>query len=321
MELERIFRPLMLMFNEDININNGPTHITDLIMITIKSLIPSEDSVEINIDYRRYDEEIKLWKYYGHGDNPSLKNIYGKIESHIYLNEIDDTVYPRILPIVLVNKDYSVIKKELIKNVLFTTGNIEILIESILLSKLLYLLINEEDDIVGKLKEEIIKLSQIEFIEDYGDDYRIPVEEFENEFTISFERNRIFALNTLNGIYSSNFKTLEDSLEVFVNEKIGSTNIGRCISGFLDKEYKDEVNLENYYKELISYLYRLRKGRINPESLRIKEYLLPDVFNFEEGEVFYHSLLNKVKVIKKEKANSKTIIYLNTKSGIYKFTS
>ena len=319
MEYERIFKPLMAGFNEDIKKNKGPSHITDLIMITIKSLIPSENYVSVNIDYNRFNEEIKLWKYYRHGENTSLMNILGSINSKVYWKHIDDTIYFRIIPIVLTNGDYTVIKKEIIKNVLFTTGNIETLIEAILLSKLLYLIILNEEDIMEKLKEEMINFSQLEFLKDNEKNYRVPIEKYEGNFKVSFEQNKIYALNTLNLSFSQKFKTLQDAIEVYLDGKTGNTDIGKCISSYFEKESSIDFNLDDYYVELVKYLYRLRKGRINPQALKIEKYYLPDIFSFNEGDVFYHSLLNKSKIIKKEELDNTTTIFLSTKSGIYKF--
>ena len=320
MENEKIMRPLMALFSEDITNNKGPSHITDLIVLTIKSLIPSENYVEVNIDYGRYEEEIKLWKYYRHGENTSLLNILDDIDPHIYWHHKDDTTYLRILPIVLTNKDYSIVKKEVIKNILFTTGNIEILIEVLLLSKLLYLLIIDEEDIIEKLKEEVIKFSQVEFMEDYKDKFRIPVEKYEGNFPVEFEQNKIYALNILNLSSSQKFEILKDSIEVLINNKTGNTSIGKCINDYIDEKSVGFLNIDNYYSELGMYICNLRKGRINPQVLRIEEYDLPDVFQFNEGDVFYHSLLNKSKVIKKEEIDDKIITYISSKSGVYKLT-
>jgi hypothetical protein len=319
MNYRRILSPLMVAFNEDIKMNNGPSHITDLIILTIKSLIPSQDYVEVDIDYNRYGEEIKLWKYYRHGVNTSLMNILDYLEPEIYWNHIDDTIYFRIIPIVLTNRDYLAIKKEVIKNVLFTTGNIETLIEAILLAKLLYLLILEEENIVEKLKEEIINFSQVEFMKSHSKDFRLSIEKYKGNFKVLFEQKKIYALNTLNLSFSHKFKALKDSMDVLLNDKPGITSIGKCISACIKSEFNQEIYLDDYYNELCIYLYRLRKGRINPEVLKIEKYYLPDIFQFNEGDVFYHSLLNKSKVIKKEIVDNKIHICVSTKSGIYKF--
>ena len=167
MNLERTIFPLMVAFNEDFKKNKGPSHITDLILITIKSLIPSEEYVRVDIDYTRYKEELKLWKYYKNGDNPSLLNILGKLDSVIYWKGKDDTLYYRLIPIILANKNFDFIREEVVKNILFTTGNIELLIEGLLISKLIAYLLNNKSDIIDDLKDEVIHLAQTEFLQKY----------------------------------------------------------------------------------------------------------------------------------------------------------
>lgn len=66
------------------------------------------------IDYKRYNEEIKLWKNYKNGDNPSLLNLFN-MDSNIYWEEKDSSLYMRILPIIMVNKEFLNIKDEIIK--------------------------------------------------------------------------------------------------------------------------------------------------------------------------------------------------------------
>lgn len=318
MEYKKLYQPMMTVFNEDIKTNKGPSHITDLIIISIKSLVPSNNYVRVSIDYKRYSEEIKLWKDYRHGDNPSLLNLFNDIDSKIYWEEIDNSIYPRILPIIMVNKDFTFIKEEVIKNVLFTTGNIETLIEAILISKIIFLLMEEEINIIEKLKEEVINLSQIEFERDYGKFYRFPTKEYGKNFVVSFEQQKVFALSVLNFSSSQGFQVLKDCLEVLLLNNIGTTIMGKCIGAFSDDKLEEGFDLD-YYEELSLYLYRLRKGKIAPEALKIDKYYLPDIFQFNEGEEFYHSLLNKCVVIKKEELRNGRVVHLNTKSGIYRF--
>lgn len=319
MDLERVIHPLMVTFNEDIKKNNGPSHITDLVILTIKSLIPSEEAVRVDIDYIRYEEEIKLWKYYRHGENPSLMNILGKVAPQIYWNGKDDTLYYRLLPIILANKDFGSIKQEVIKNILFTTGNIEVLIEGLLLSKLIYYLINGKENILNGLKEEIINFSQTEFLEEYREIFRISLEGYEGKYPIEFEQNKIYALNTLNLSFSRRFKTLEDCLKILLNKEKANTILGKSIEFYVHNKANNEFKLDSYYYNLANYIYNMRNGRIDPKLLKIDKYNLPDIFKFQEGEVFFHSLLNKSKVIKRQDLNGKIIIYLKTKSGIYRF--
>ncbi len=318
MDLERIKEPLMMAFMEDNKKNNGPSHITDLIIITIKSLMPSQKDRGVNIDYRRYVEEIKLWKHYRHGQNPSLMNIVTNIDSYIYWQNRDDTVLLRIIPIVLANEDYSITREEIIKNVLFTTGNMETIIEALLIAKLLHLIIMDEGDVIDSLKREIINLSQVEFMANYQNHFRAPMEDYKGEFSIDFERFKIYALNVLNLSFTRWFESLQDCIRVYRDNIIGNSTIGKCIGASLTKKYGYDANLANCYNSLGTYVYRLRKGRIDPEALKIEKYDLPDVFQFDEGDIFFHSLLNWSKVIKKEETDNEIITYLDTKLGTYK---
>lgn len=320
MELERIRNPLLTAFMEDQIRNQGPSHITDLIIITIKSLIPSEREHGVKIDYRRYHEEIKLWKYYRHGQNSSLMNILGDIDSHIYWEHRDDTVLLRTLPIVLANEDYPVIRDEVIKNVLFSTGNIELLIEALLVAKLLHLILSGEKDVIDSLKQEIINFSQTGFMNSYRKGFRAPMEDYGGRFSIDFERYRIFALNTLNLSYTSQFQELQDCIGVYLDNLSGDSIIGKGIESCLKENDIDDIELDGCYKNLATYIYSLRKGRIDPKDLKIYDYDLPNIFQFDEGDIFYHSLLNRSKVVKKEITSNGLTVHLATKLGIYKLS-
>lgn len=318
MDLDIIKKPLMVAFVED-NKKNGPTHITDLIRITIKSLMPSEKNLGVNIDYNRYAEEMKLWKYYRHGENLSLINISTDVDPDIYWQDKDDSVLLRIIPIVLVNENYFVIREEIIKNVLFTTGRIETIIEAILIGKLLYLIIAGEENILDNLKQEIINLSQVDFIFNYQKNFKAQLEDYNGKFAVDFERCKIYALKALNLSFSKGFESLQDCIRVYVDNSSGGNIIAKCIEASLREEYRYDTGLASFYNNLGDYVYRLRKGRIDPEVLKIQKYDLPDVFKFNEGDVFFHSLLNSSKVIKKEKIDNRIIMHINTKLGIYIF--
>lgn len=318
MEYEKVRNGMLSTFYQDLDPNGDRSYITDMTIISIKSLMPSREYVGVNIDYNRYNEEIKLWKDYRNGDNPSLINLFQGLEPDIYWKSVDNSIYSRTIPIVLANENFDNIRREIIKNLLFTTGNIESLIETILLSKIIFLLINNRENIIEELKEEIINFSQLEFEMEYGKYYKVPIEKYSGNYAVSFEQKKIFALNILNNCPSPGFETLRDSLNVLFANGNGKSTIGKSIKVFLENNL-GEISIGQYYRELADYLYRLRKGKISPEALEIKEYYLPDIFQFKEGDVFYHSLLNKSMVIKRQEIGNNIIIDLETKSGLYRF--
>ena len=111
----RLENILLDIFQEDINNNKAQTYITQITILTIKSLIPSVNEIGNRIDYRRFYEELKLWKYYSLGENNSLLNILGDIDEDVYFSLNDSTLYSRIIPIILDNENHDIIEDEIIK--------------------------------------------------------------------------------------------------------------------------------------------------------------------------------------------------------------
>ena len=91
-------RLLLDLFQKDYLNNKNNTYISQLAVITIKSLLPMKDEEGIRIDYRRFTEEYKLWLNYRNGDNSSLLNTQGRVIHEIYWGQIDDSIISRIIP-------------------------------------------------------------------------------------------------------------------------------------------------------------------------------------------------------------------------------
>ncbi|MDR7856452.1 hypothetical protein [Tissierella sp.] len=317
MEIIDLEQLLLNVFKEDFNRNKRYSYISQLTVIAIKALMPMVDEHGIRIDYTRFVEELKLWVSYRNGENSSLLNTQGRVNPDIYWKEKDDSIISRIIPLVLVNQEYRVIEEEVIKNVMFSTGNLQSLFDSIYTGYLLYLVLNKEENIIDKLKENAIGFSQREFIDKYKKYYRIEILDYPGKFKIEFEKERIHLLNTLNGIKSNRFVYLEDCIDV-LNKVELETFIGSILYDFMYLQNR-EYDIPKFYTNLGNYVLRLRKSRIDPAQLVIKEYILPDVFSYTEGEIFFHSLLGDTKVIKKEvKGNSLTSL-VQTKTGMYLF--
>lgn len=315
---------LLELFQEDFNVEKRYSYISQLAIITTKSLIPMMNEEAIRIDYKRFIEEFKLWLSYRIGENPSLLNTQGRINPSVYWSEKDDSLIGRIIPLVLVNQNYKALEEETIKNILFTTGNLQALIEGISISYLLHsldnypgLILDSRYDIINKLKEIIIGFSQIDYMDKYKKYYRIEIEDYPSNFKVDFEREKIHLLNLLNGIKNNRYPYLEDMLEV-LDEKEPNTFVGKILYSFL-YDLNKEYNLPKFYTSLGEYSISLKKSRIDPEKLKIVEYILPDVFSFDEGQVFFHSLLKESKVIKKEVKDNTLTSLIQTKTGMYLF--
>lgn len=300
------------------------SYIIQNFIITTKSLMPLNNKVGNSINYKRFNEELKLWYYYKNGSNASLINSINCFDNNIYWNEFDDSVYIRILPIIFSNEDWEIIKDEIVKSTLFTTGNISTLLEAVLLGKIVCLILKEEDleNIIDKLKIEIINFSQTELDKKYSNYYRSNISTYSGSYKIDFERNKIKILNILNRKNEDSYKTLKESLYI-----IEGNEIKKDYSLFSYGLYSMINNICNNYsfenrqfvESLCTYLYKLRKGRIPPEDLKIHKYYLPNIFEFEKGDKFYHSLLNNCFVIDKVEDNDSVVSYVQAKTCIYKF--
>lgn len=301
---------------------NQWSYIIEIMILTIKSLKPSLNDNGNIIDYNRFKAELELWKTYRHGMNRNLLYSLNKESYEKYFTDIDESIYSRIGVITLANQNFEIIKKEVIKNVLFSSGNIELVLECLMLSKILFLIVKNKDyeyeDILKELKEEAIKFSQTELLNLKGYSHS-------KNYKIEFERTRISLISLLNEIEINNFKVLKKCLEVLkMDEGFGIEESGNFfiagITGILkgevvSREIKDIVFLES----LCSYLVKLRKGRIDSINLELNEYKLPSIFDYKEGEVFIHPLLNSSQIIYKGNRENFEIAYVKTRTGIYRF--
>ncbi|WP_075726064.1 hypothetical protein [Tissierella creatinophila] len=305
---------LLNIFLEDKTKNKKHTIVSQLSMITIKSLMPSSTFIGNIIDYKRFKEELSLLKYYKIDEE---KCFLTDIDEKIYFKYKDKTIYTRILPLILSNKDYDVIEEEVIKNILYTTGDIESLLEWLAISRCIFLIIEEEENILDNLKQYVINISQREFLTKYKNLYLYDVLKSDINFEVNFERIRVSLISLLHGVSIGKFKYLQDILKV-LNGEDAQRSIGNIIeNASIGKEI--DYDIEDSYKRISIYVMKLRKSRINPDDLRIKEYILPDVFKFKEGEVFFHSLLNRSKVIKKQVKDDSLTCYIKTRAGMYLF--
>jgi hypothetical protein len=301
---------------EDLRLNMKNTYITQLTVLTVKSLLPLEKEVGNEIDYMRFKEELKLWMEYCIEGEASPLSTFKGFDGNSYLNYYDETYYTRLIPIIVSNTDLGIIEKQLIKNILFFSGSINNLLEWLMIGVLIYLSTQKNQDLIDGLKEYIINFSQRDLLERHGQDFRLDIDRLPNSIRVSFERERINILNVLNGVKSDMYKNLQDCLGI-LNKGMPTTSIGRIIYGATQET--DIETLDVFYVNLNKYVSKLRKGRIPLEDLKINDYVLPDIFGFEEGDMFYHSLLNHSKVIKKEVRADGLTSLISTKSGNYLF--
>ena len=313
---------------------NQWSYILEVMILTIKSLKPSENMNGNTIDYSRLKSELMLWTQYRHGMNKNLLNAIDDRLSDEYFTDIDETIYARLCVIVAGNQNWDTAKHEVIKTVLYSTASTEMILESIMLARVLYSVLidakHEEEALLTELKSEAINLSQTE-LEDYDQYFKMPKSDYTKDYKIEFERTRINLISLLNGInLKDDFKTLKTVLRLIKDrdeelDECGDNDINNSffvmgLKGLLKGDIESgEIKDIKFLKSLCSYVVKLRKGRITLESLEIDVASMPDVFEYGEDQSFTHPLLNSCKVIYKGKKGDYNISYIQTRTGIYRF--
>ncbi|KNF07502.1 hypothetical protein CLPU_16c00580 [Gottschalkia purinilytica] len=302
------------------------SYIVEILIIAIKSLVPNIQKDGNIIQYDRFEKELDLWRFYKHGYNNSLKELVNKTYKNYWENS-DDSIYSRIIPIVFANENWNVIKEEIIKNILYSTGSIEALLEGVALSKFLYTIITYKDycyeQIIDEIKQQIIKLSIKEILE--NDYYKISIKEYPGNYIIEFERSRIDLLNILNKVSNKDkFNILKYSIDLIEKDSLEKVDINNFFISGLRGTLENSVMTHNikdkdFINNLCTYLFKLRKGRIDPKALNIRDSNSQNIFEYKKGDVFSHILLNKCLVLHKSETDKLTLSYIKTKSGIYRF--
>lgn len=299
--------------------NNKHTSLTQVCLLSIKSLIPSNVFIGNVMNDKRFIEEVKLWRFYQEGTVEMLSNVVSdKLLDRSYFIE-DDNFYLRALVIIAANSEYKVSENELIKNLLMSSGDISTLLLWISINRLIFLTheYKDFDKVLEELKEYIIRFSQSEYLKLHGELYKVDIKEYKKNYIIEFEKEKIQLINVLNGISSDKYLALFE----IINYLSGCCEDIEIKSKEARIICLDMANIEidKFYHAMTLYIERLRNGRIDPDDLIIEEYELPNIFKYDIGEEVYHTLLGTCKIIKKEVRENILTSAVNTKTGTYLF--
>lgn len=307
-------------FKLDIVKNDKHTSLTQVCLLTIKSLVPSDIFVGNVINQRRFVEEVKLWRFYQDGNINMLSNaaINDSEISNYY--DFDHYFYLRAFMIISSNKDYQVSEDEIIKNLLLTSGNINNLLLWVGLNRFIFLLntYNDNEVIIEELKNYIIGFSQKDYFEKYKENYRVDYREYPGNYIIDFEKQKIKIINALNGVKDEAYMALYEVISL-VEGNISRDEIKSLEAQIIVDVIEDDIILDKFYLNMINYVEKLRMSRIDPKNLVLENYDVPNVFGYNVKDKFYHALLGECVVIKKEVRNDILTSEINTKSGSYVF--
>lgn len=264
-----------------------------LFLITVKSLLPYEDNIGCMFDTGRYEKEIKLFALYKNGHDDTIEYY---LKNKKPSSDEDKLLEYKIIPIAIVNTVWENLINETMKAVIFYSMNKSTVLNAILLSSVIFEYYNggqidqvDLENINNITKERIIQFSIKEFFEKNHVD-------LEKKHYIEFERERIKLLSKtelFSEDYILKFKSLK---HIFINET--------------KSEEQENETISNYS----SYLYKLRKGTINPEKLKITNEKIPELMEFFKSPIFSHPLLGKCKIVKRTEKE----VILRNKSGLMK---
>lgn len=265
--------------NSDSLTDEIPSLNYQLFTMSLRSMLPFEHKIGCKFDEIRYIDEIKTLKYYINGED---KLVINKIKQNSAMTSYDSLLEYKIIPIIISNAIWENIVNEVLKCLVFYTYSKENILEAIVLSSVLHEFIEnnciDKDYLHSVTKQRIIEFSIKDF---FKDNFDAPVK---NTYNVSFERERISYIMKEN-IFDSDFFLDKKIINYVLNK---SSDENATITDF------NNNNLQN----LSSYLYKLRKGMIDPRKINYNSNNTELKPNIEQGS-FTHPILGKCLVIKR----------------------
>lgn len=262
-----------------------------LFTMSLRSLLPFDHKIGCKFDEKRYLDEIKTLKYYINGDD---KLVINKIKQNNALTAYDSLIEYKIIPIVIANSIWEHLINEVIKCIVFYTYSKESILEAIVLSSVLHEFIENNSTDISHLhsitKQRIIEFSIKDF---FKDNFDAPVK---NTYNVSFERERISYI-------------MKDN--IFNNDLFSDKKIINYILNNSAQENDLNSDINNILQSLSSYLYKLRKGFIDPKKIIYNSNNAELKPNIEQAS-FTHPILGKCLVVKRTENEA----IVKTKTGI-----
>ncbi|MDO5708078.1 MAG: hypothetical protein Q4P31_05555 [Andreesenia angusta] len=289
--------------------NKNNSYLYQLFMIGMRCLKPDSNGGN-RINFNRYSEELKLWRQYRIGENCALNSfVIKKNRSNLF----DSSSFIRALPIFLSNQDLNIAISESFKISYYITEDIDTFFFTIINGIILMEYMNENDiiQIYNILKDRLISIPSIDYIR------KIKREE-DKLYIIRFEDMRIKTIQILDRLISEDM-SIVNYLKAIL-ENLFSDKIDKKVMNKIEYIYKNDIVIDNsYIRNIGSYIYKLRMGRISPRSLKFVKKKDKSIYDMAEGERFNSSILGNSYLSKIERRNNREIRYVVSKSGKYKF--
>ncbi|MDI9476299.1 MAG: ADP-ribosylglycohydrolase family protein [Natronincolaceae bacterium] len=320
------------------------SYITQLALINCKCFIDNKKENRVLIDYMRMAEEIKLWQYYRCG---TPVNYINKLDSgrdyytsDFYWEDKRGEAFTRIIPIVLVNKNFIAAQEEVYKNIIYINRHPQVILTGLLLLRTIYLLMNntaiEKEELVNGLKDYLINLQLSKLEQDLKGqmslNYKIQFEQEKINYLIALDRIKVADLYIADLSCSKdifllaliNFFKLYKGETIIKPPQQEQKEVYTIMYALLalveqtDKVKTDEIKDSIFIKSMNEYLFKLREYEIGREFFKNENRGI-NLFTLQKGTTLKHPILNNIMI--KDRLQSENCIELTvmSKTGEYKF--
>ncbi len=262
-----------------------------LFTMSMRSMLPFENKVGCEFDENRYIDEVKTLRYYINGED---KLVINKIKQSTTMTIYDSLLEYKIIPIIISNSIWDNIINEVLKCLVFYTYCKESILEAIVLSSVLHEYIEnnciDKTQLHNLTKQRIIEFSLKDF---FMDKFSLPIK---SAYNVGFERERIFYIMKENIL----------DIDSLLDKKI--------ISYVLNEDLHNNDILENSNNNtlnLSTYLYKLRKGLIDPRKIKYNSNDELELRNKIVQGSFSHPILGKCQVLQR----TENEMIIKTKTG------
>ncbi len=323
------------------------SYITQLTLINCKCFVDNKGKNRVLIDYTRMAEEIKLWQYY-RCDTPSNymykldlgKNYY---TSDFYWKDKRGEAFSRIIPIVLVNKNFIDAQEEAYKNIVYINRHPQIILTGLLLLRTIYLFMNnamiQKEELINRLKDYLANLQLLKLEQSTKGqlqaNYKIKFEQEKIDYLIDLDRMKTADFYNTNTSYSKdifllaliNFFKLHEGENIVKPWRWDQKEVYTIIYALLalvkqtDNAEIDEIKDIAFIKSMNEYLFRLREYEIGRNFFENKggKGKEADLFALQKGTTMKHPILNNIIIKDKVQLNNHIGLVVKSKVGEYRF--
>ena len=254
-----------------------------LFLLSVKCLMPYEDKIGCFFDVERYKMEIDLFTHYKNGEDIVIDHY---IEHKTSTNIKDELLEYKIIPLILSNTVWDNLIEEVLKLVVFYSLNKDTILDAIYITSAIYEYMNNNRDNIDEItKDRLINFSMKDFLANNNIN-------IDKDYLISFEKERIKRIS---------------KAQIF--DDISNYNSLKYIFGEIEPKVQ-EKSQESLIDNFSAYLFKLRKGIIAPERLKVSAKM-PKLSECLKQAFFNHPLLGRCKVIKRTKSE----VIVRNKSG------